>query len=221
MIKRDEKETAPQECLHCGTRAPMKIVTAGYHEVEYGNGTPGEETDEDQYRWEILVCCSCHRPTLEQSFRTTFEQTLEEWPSHTEVLYPFERVKLTGLPKSVQTAYDAALKVQGVDPNAFAVLVGRTLEVICNDRNATGDSLYDKLQDLGNRGEIPGRLNEMAQGIRLLRNVGAHADLGDVRLQDVAILVDFCEVILEYVYRAPARLELLRKRLAKSKRTKV
>lgn len=60
---------------------------------------------------------------------------------------------------------------------------------------------------------IPGRLIEMAQGIRQLRNIGAHADLGEIVEIDIQILTDFTEAILEYIYRAPARLEILQKRL--------
>jgi len=61
--------------------------------------------------------------------------------------------------------------------------------------------------------ETPGRLAEMAQGLRLLRNIGAHADLGEIVQSDVPILIDFCEAILEYIYRAPARITILQKRL--------
>jgi len=50
---------------------------------------------------------------------------------------------------------------------------------------------------------IPGRLIEMAQGIRQLRNIGAHADLGEIVEIDIQILTDFTEAILEYIYRAP------------------
>jgi len=53
----------------------------------------------------------------------------------------------------------------------------------------------------------------MAQGIRILRNIGAHADLGEIIADDVPILKDLCEAILEYIYRAPARLKILEKRL--------
>ena len=128
-------------------------------------------------------------------------------------MYPTPQTNIEGLPESVKKAYEAALKVKNVEPNAFAVLIGRMLDIICKDRNAKGKTLYEKLNDLSTHNEIPDRLAEMAQGLRVLRNIGAHADLGEIVQSDVPILIDFCEAILEYIYRAPARINILQKRL--------
>jgi hypothetical protein len=39
--------------------------------------------------------------------------------------------------------------------------------------------------------------------LRKFRNVGAHPNLGELTLDEVPILDDFCRAILEYVYTAP------------------
>jgi hypothetical protein len=205
----ENKKTKIRECFHCGNRAPMEIVATYKDSIMYGEPP---YTDNDDYTWLLLICPSCKRPTLEEIFKTSFEAELDGWPVHDRILYPSE-INLEGLPEGVKKSYEAALKVRNVEPNAFAVLIGRTLDIICKDRNAKGDTLYQKLTDLSNRNEIPGRLTEMAQGLRLLRNIGAHADLGEIVKEDIPILIALCEAILEYLYRAPSHLKLLQSRI--------
>ena len=214
MAGNDKSEPKIRECFHCGNRAPMQTVATYNHTLQYG--TP-PSTDEDHFVWSILLCPSCQKPSLEENFRSTFEMDIDEWPIHRTILYPTPQTTIEDLPENVKKAYEAALKVRNIEPNAFAVLIGRTLEIICKDRNAKGKTLYERLNDLSERNEIPGRLAEMAQGLRSLRNIGAHADLGEVVQSDVPILIDFCEAILEYIYRAPARITILQRRLNSSK----
>ena len=57
-------------------------------------------------------------------------------------------------------------KNRNIDANAFAVLLGRVLELVCVDRNAVGNSLHKKLQDLATKGEIPAKLVDVAQASR-------------------------------------------------------
>jgi hypothetical protein len=123
-------------------------------------------------------------------------------------LYPSRAKTLSGLPLAVQKSYDAAFRVRHIDPNAYAVLIGRVLEIICDDRKADGHTLNEKLADLAKRGEIPTKLVDVAHGLRNLRNVGAHAGLGELTEAEVPILDDLCQAILAYVYSAP---ELARK----------
>jgi hypothetical protein len=118
-------------------------------------------------------------------------------------LYPQTEKRVEGLPPEVAQAYEAARRVKTVDYNAYAVLLGRVLEKVCEDRQAQGESLSARLQDLAARGEIPKHLADMAHQIRLLRNVGAHANLGELTDEDVPILDDLIRAVLEYVYSAP------------------
>lgn len=127
-------------------------------------------------------------------------------------LYPHAEKQLTALPRNVMTAYQAAGKVRSIDPNAYAVLIGRVLEIVCKDRNAEGAALYEKLEDLVNKGEIPRRLVDMAHSLRQLRNVGAHASLGELTKEEIPFLDDLCRAVLEYVYSAPELVERARRR---------
>jgi hypothetical protein len=102
---------------------------------------------------------------------------------------------------------------KNISPNAYGVLLGRVLELVCEDRQAKGDSLHKKLQDLSTRGEIPTKLVDVARSLKDLRNVGAHASLGNLTADEVPILEDLTRAILEYVYGAPALAEAAVKRL--------
>ena len=70
------------------------------------------------------------------------------------------------------------------------------------------------------RGEIPGPLAEMAHQLRFLRNIGAHATLGELTRGEAPILDDLCNAILEYVYTAPHRVEKVAKRIDELKKRK-
>jgi len=93
--------------------------------------------------------------------------------------------------------------VKPIDSNAFGVLIGRVIDLVCTDRNATGSTLNNKLEDLAKRGEIPQKLVGVASGLRKLRNVGAHAELGELTPEEVPIMEDLCRALLDYVYSAP------------------
>jgi hypothetical protein len=130
-----------------------------------------------------------------------------------KVLYPTERAKPRGLPEELAADYEAAERVKAISPNAYAVLLGRVLELVCEDRQAKGESLHEKLKDLSAKGEIPAKLVEVAQSLKDLRNVGAHAALGNLTAGEVPILEDLTRAILEYVYSAPALAEAAVSRL--------
>jgi hypothetical protein len=132
-------------------------------------------------------------------------------------LYPSPPADLEGLPAEIARAYKAARAVKSIDANAFAVLLGRALELVCIDRKAVGDTLFKQLKDLANRGEIPGPLADMADQLRILRNIGAHATLGELSGAETPILDDLCRAILEYVYAAPHRVAKVAKRIEELK----
>ena len=83
------------------------------------------------------------------------------------------------------------------------MLLGRLLELVCQDRNASGKYLGTRLKDLASKGEIPDKLVGVADGLKNLRNVGAHPTLGELTVSELPIMDSLCRAILEYVYSAP------------------
>jgi hypothetical protein len=119
------------------------------------------------------------------------------------VLYPVGEKALRGLPLKIEEGYAAARKVRNISANAYGVLLGRVLDSVCEDRQAIGDTLDQKLKSLADKGDIPEKLVKVAAGMRKLRNIGAHADLGELTEAELPVLDDLTRAILEYVYAAP------------------
>jgi hypothetical protein len=124
-------------------------------------------------------------------------------------LYPTERNN-EPLPVKVRQRLDSARKVRTADAGLYAVAVRRLLETVCNEQGAAGRNLIAKLQDLAGKGRIPELLGEMADQLRLLGNIGAHDADVEIDERDVPVIEDFAEAILEYLYRAPAKLAAAR-----------
>jgi hypothetical protein len=212
-------------CGHCGNKSNCKVKTRCTD-----SGFDDEVYSEANCTWLVLQCPSCWRPILVEVVEegTTYvdknspiyncmnSRTIYLKPYEmAEVLYPREKSRSYSkhLPYRIQHAYEAALRVKS-EPNAFAVLVGRTLEVICKNENARGRTLADKIRSLANSGRIPDVLGEMATQLRELRNLGAHADEDEdeVTQEDVETIQEFTEAILEYLYVAPSKIARLRDR---------
>ncbi len=191
-------------CSHCGNHAPMDIVVDYYLSTKSTYDDPEDEyyhrhDPEQGYRFKLLLCLACKEVTIWKYFEADF---IDDEEIKIELIYPADKFKLLGLPYQIQKAYEISLKVRVIDANAYAVLLGRVLEMVCEDRKATGKNLYDKLKDLATKGEIPEKLVGVAHNLRHLRNVGAHASLGELTRDEIPILDDLCRAILEYVYSA-------------------
>ncbi len=204
-----------RQCRHCGNRVVF-VQRDSYY--QYRQGLPND--GESHRQWLILECPVCAELTLEQIYYVLDDVAVQSeyrnFEISTQVLYPPMRV--ANLPEAIEKAYRAALKVRHVEPNACAVLVGRTLETVCRHEKAVGNTLADKLTTLANSGRIPQTLAQMAQQLRLIRNLAAHVAEDEVTEQDVPIIIDFLEAILEYLYYAPSKIAALQARLKKAPR---
>ena len=76
------------------------------------------------------------------------------------------------------------------------------------------------MDDLSRKGEIPEKLVKVADNLRHLRNVGAHADLGELTQSDEPVLSSLFNAILEYVYSAPYLVQKAEDQLKKLKESK-
>ena len=197
------------KCGSCDKYGGQKVVTEYSHTVGQEYEMHGESFyDEQEWTLRLSFCPSCEAVNLSAEDHDGGDFT---------VLYPKGLTEFRGLPENIGKAYQAARAVRQIDANAFAVLLGRVLELVCLDRRAEGKTLHLQLEDLSKRGEIPGPLAEMANQLRTLRNIGAHASLGELTKSEVPILDDLCKAILEYVYVAPHRVAQVEQRIANLK----
>jgi hypothetical protein len=191
--------TGAIKCGHCGNKTAMTIATTFNH-VVFSNDETGITMGNS---YEILQCPACEKVLLR---KTEYEDDQDPDTWSVTILYPTASRAIPGLPNEIQREYEAAKLVAATSANAFGVLLGRVLDLVCKDQGADGDSLFERLNDLARKGAIPQRLVDMAHSLRQLRNVGAHADLGSLSTTQVPVLESVCRAILEYVYAAPALL---------------
>jgi hypothetical protein len=158
------------------------------------------QTWEEAKCYELLECPACSEVELR---RYHWDEFMEPCDVRFLTLYPSALQVPIGLPSEIQQEYVAALKVRKFSPNAYAILMGRVLDMVCEDRNAKGNFLGNKLADLAARNEIPTKLVSVANSLKDLRNFGAHANLGTLTTNEIPILEELAKAILEYVYSAP------------------
>jgi hypothetical protein len=197
-------------CRHCGNHSPFYIYNTCDHIVEHRDPKNGM-TWEMGSIYSILGCPSCSRVTITSSHWV--EGMVDESELEYNILFPSEEKIPNGLPPEIKSGYEAAIKVKAIDANAYAVLMRRLLELVCQDRAAVGKDLYQKLSDLASKNEIPSKLVDVAHSVRSIGNVGAHAVLGEVTEKEIPILKALIDAILEYVYSAPYLAQIAKDRL--------
>ena len=92
-------------------------------------------------------------------------------------------------------------------PTAFVAQIRRVLECVCEEQGAVGRHLFQKLENLANRGTFPGHLRDITHRIRKVGNERAHAGGEDSDVWGAERIDEFFRFVVEYVYVAPARLK--------------
>jgi len=216
-----EKSKHPQfseekQCGHCGNKVPMLRVAHYADSINHLDEKTGQTWEESDC-YELLKCPACNKIEL-RSY--AWNDGMDPWDVVYKPLYPVASKIPLGLPPEIKKAYVETLKVRNVSANAYGGLIGRVVELVCEDRRASGKDLFNKLRDLADKGEIPSKLVAVADKLRIFRNVGAHAALGELTEKEVPILESLTCAILEYVYSAPFLAEQAKNALDHLKRRK-
>ena len=188
-------------CGHCGFTGPLEHrgnVTGETHSELHDR--VGEHTWETI--WSLHRCPQCKEPTLETyAWSDQFSDPESLVPT---VLYPGASDDSV-LPPLIRKHREAARRVKGLDPSFYALGIRRMLEAMCIAEQAQGTSLYQQLQYLATQGRLPQTLVDVATQLRKLGNLGAHVSSVEVIASDVPLIDDLAEAMLEYLYRAPAK----------------
>lgn len=87
---------------------------------------------------------------------------------------------------------------------AAAIMIRRTLEEVCNDKQATGSNLVEKLKSLSQTVIMPPALTKAMDALRLLGNDAAHIEAktyDKVGSDEVAIGLELTKAILTAIYQ--------------------
>ncbi|HGF5285416.1 DUF4145 domain-containing protein, partial [Vibrio parahaemolyticus] len=192
-------------CPHCCNRAKQeKICEQRYESVAWG--VHDGEVDDCEGTYHVYKCTTCSEILVYHNL-FDFKRTL---------VYPNIHLD-SSVPDSVSKIYDEAVRVKYISPNSFAVQIRRALEALTNDRGVPKGNLASKLKVLSERGEIPGNLAEATDILRLVGNLGAHADKDDVHPLHAMAIDEFFRAIVDYVYVAPARIDRFNELLSDNK----
>src|SRR5712692_4674628 len=132
------------------------------------------------------------------------------------VSYPPELVDFdpVNLPAAVLTAFEEAISCHASRCFiAAAIMVRRTLEELCLDRQASGNNLKERIRSLGTKVVLPQELLDGLDDLRLLGNDAAHIEsqeFNKVGQEEVEIGIEFAKEVLKAVYQYSALLSRLR-----------
>jgi Domain of unknown function (DUF4145) len=212
------------QCEYCKNKAKLIVRTPSIqaYKVTYSY--------RDEITWRILECPVCSALNLSSTYARIFTEEAK-WEDGAEdeeleeyIIYPVAKKNenengknLELLPIKIREAYKLALKVRDV-PNAFAVQIARTLEIVCKYERAEGKGLAQNLENLAKAGRMPLALASIANEFKVLRNIGAHADRtdDDVETWEVPTIEEFADAILEYLYIAPQKFTRLQENLKRT-----
>lgn len=125
----------------------------------------------------------------------------------------------TDLPPAVlETFKEAAACHAHACYKASAIMVRKTLEEVCADREASGNNLRERLENLRGKLPLPPEMFDALHDLRLLGNDAAHIELKDfdaIDKEKVEVALDIGKEILKTAYQYKAimgRLDALKVR---------
>ncbi|MHA7108304.1 hypothetical protein COC47_28095 [Bacillus cereus] len=209
-------------CHHCGNKTSMKEVAKYQHnedediwDYDINPYTPVHAVTYTN-EWRLFLCPVCTNVTLEYSSYNSLE--FNPQGNHIvskKLLYPVTTIEINYIPKHVAKAFEAAIKVRQIDGAICAIAIRRTLEMMCKDKGEEGRNLYSMLKSLSDKGILPPILNDMASVLREIGNAAAHADEAKFHHDLVPSMIEFTNIILDYVYNLPKRIEQIQDRIGK------
>ena len=210
-IKHDKTANIATRCPHCGHFGTF-IPVAG-HDIYTYTGTQHGGDQVNNYLG-IRKCpnekCFGHMFFIADRLRNVLVTS----PSET---IPFDK---ENIPEKVLTTFEEAVKCHSNSCFiASAIMIRKTLEEICIDRNTTGKNLFKKLEDLATKILIPQDLISGMNELRLLGNDAAHIEAQtflEIGKEEIEVSLEFAKEILKAVYQYENLLKKLKKLKNKS-----
>ncbi|MBK1877085.1 DUF4145 domain-containing protein [Pelagicoccus mobilis] len=192
-------------CLHCSSDKGFEyILSREYKSRSYSANLKDYDGEEFEGSMAVVACKNCGALTV---YDDTCGWHEDDDICPGEILFPSIIHDHGAIPKKVKEAYEKALRVQWIDPDAFAVLIRKALELVCSLEGAKGHNLQKKLENLKGIKSIPSDIAEAAQALRLSGNIAAHDVEKGLHPLYVHKVDDFFKLILDYIYILPFRIE--------------
>lgn len=134
--------------------------------------------------------------------------------------YPAQRIDFDpkGIPDRIVNTFSEALSCHAENLHiAAAIMIRRTLEELCEDKKATGNTLKDRIGALQSTVVLPKELFTALDDVRLLGNDAAHIEAktyDSVGPAEIEVAIELAKEVLKAVYQLDdlvARLRALKK----------
>lgn len=121
--------------------------------------------------------------------------------------YPAERIDFDAsqLPEDVQIPLEEAIDCHSHECYAAAaVMVRRTLECVCADQGAEGETLAKRIESLGSKIVLPKGMIKALHNLRLLGNDAVHVEArvyAEVGKREAEVAITVAKTILQATYQ--------------------
>ena len=202
-----EALTLALTCPHCGRQSNLEPVGI-LQDIRVVNKIDGEP---------VKCYLGMRRCPNMQCYGQIYFQQRGNQPIET---FPSIRIGFdtTDVPKPIVACFEEAVSCESVQCyTASAVMVRKTLEMICEDRQASGNTLVERLRDLQSQLTLPPALFKAMDNLRILGNDAAHVKLKDfdkIGRDELEVAIDLTKEILKGIYQMDSivgRLEKLKR----------
>lgn len=214
MQDKDSHKAEIIKCFHCGNETPMLSVG------KYSWGSRDMEFSDFDflYEYELFACPVCHRVTLRETYsdesmiRYMSRDQIEDF-NEQRVLFPLSNIDSNAVPQKIKDAYEAALKTKGIDNSICLMALRRALELILKDQGAARWGLKNQIEEIAEKGLLPGALKEASSLAKMLGDTAAHDKELEIDSHDVEAIAEFIGFIIEYLYIVPTQISTYKKSL--------
>lgn len=210
------------KCSNCNNETLMEIHAR--NKIENG------EIIGDSYYYDeqiVLKCPCCKSFNLINAYWDSSYGKVSESKEYEDiyqgdnvlesVLYPVTSELNTSanimVPNNILKSFKKSLELKTIDPESCLVKLRKTLELICNDKNAPGHDLNEKIKNLFESGILPSTLKSASNITRKLGNMGAHVSDVDISTNELSSTIKLVEYIIKYIYILPNEIETLEKKI--------
>lgn len=112
-------------------------------------------------------------------------------------------------PPDVQRFWTQAHESLGIESyDASAVMARSAVQAAMRDKGAVGKDLYNEIEDLAKKGDLPPLMKEWSHEVRVLGNDAAHpkTNTPPATPEDARDVVQFLDSLLVYLYDFPKRI---------------
>lgn len=210
----DPRKT-PLTCYHCGNTGILTYVAQfNVDDIVIDKNEYGQVIYEDCLgflKWYLYKCPVCENPVLAKQYEGNCDPP--NCINDIKVIYPALVITSKGVPPKIFQAYEAAVKTRGID-NAICLLsLRRALEMVCKDKNAQGDNLEKKIDDLIEKKVLPEMMRDACWIVRQCGNEAAHADDVEFSKREADEAIEYVGSIITYLYSTPVKVADLRRRI--------